>query len=191
MSDRTDTDDQSSEREAQTDDHNTDATESSDDLGNRGQAALKAERDARKDADKRARLAEKKLADLEAAKAKDDEAKQAEQGQWKELAEKREADLTEATTSRDALKAEYDALSTYFEAQYTAALKDLPDVVKAFAPAEDASFETKSKWLTTAQAEAAKIANTSPRGNGFNPAAGGSNGLPKIESPIPKRSILS
>lgn len=141
-------------------------------LGDAGKAALEAERIARRDADKRAKDAEKELADLKSAATKAAEQEQAEQGKWKELAEKREAELTSSTSDREGLKATNEALTAYFDGHFTAALKDLPDVIKAFAPAEDASFATKADWLTKAQAQAAKIAkDTAKPGNGPNPPA--------------------
>ena len=105
----------------------------------------------------------------EAAQRKSDEDK----GEFSKVRESLEKERDTITGERDGLKTENDALTTYFTGQYEAALKDLPDVVKAFAPAEDASFVTKSKWLTTAQAEAKKLERKTPRGNGFDPAPSG------------------
>lgn len=78
------------------------------------------------------------------------------------------------TTERDALKGENEALSAYFATQYATALKELPEFIVAFAPAEDASFAAKSAWLVTAQEQAAKVARESGSvpGNRPNPKAG-------------------
>lgn len=73
-------------------------------------------------------------------------------------------------TERDTLKQDNESLLTYFTADYTAALKDLPDVIKAFAPADTASVADKSTWLTKAKVEAAKIEKKPiVRGSGFGP----------------------
>ncbi len=114
-----------------------------------------------------AQEATRKQAETEADRKKQEDA-----GEFEKVRTGIEQERDTFKGERDTLKGEHDALSTYFEAQYMAALKDLPDVVKAFAPAEDASFETKSKWLTTAQEQARKLSTTSPRGAGFNPAPG-------------------
>lgn len=156
-----------------------------DDLGEAGKAALDAERIARRDADKRAKDAEAKLAAYEADKAKAAEEEAKRQGEWQKLAEEREASLTEATTERDSLKATNEALTAYFDGHYTAALKDLPDVIRAFAPADDAPFAAKAEWLTKAQAEAAKIAKDEAKpGNGPNPKPAG----PGVDAEAEKRA---
>ncbi len=74
-----------------------------------------------------------------------------------------------AATERDALKDENAAITAYFSAQYAAALQELPEVITAFAPAEDASFAEKSAWLTKAQTQAAKIGSDPKPGNRPNP----------------------
>lgn len=148
------------------------ATET-DRLGDAGKKALEQERDARKAAEKTARETRNELDTLKAAKAKEDEAKQAEQGEWQKLAEKREASLNETTTNLTNATTELETLRAYFTTHFDAALKDLPDVVKAFAPDAEASFAAKSSWLTTAQAEAKKLDKQKPRGAGFDPAPGG------------------
>ncbi|MGI8483536.1 MAG: hypothetical protein ACR2OU_04660 [Thermomicrobiales bacterium] len=155
----------------------TDTTTETKPLGENGESALKAEREARKQAEKTARETAKELETLKAAKVKADEEKAAEEGRWKELAEKREASLNETATNLTSATTELDSLRGYFTTHFDAALKDLPDVVKAFAPDADASFETKSKWLTTAQAEAKKLDKQKPRGAGFDPAPGGNRDI--------------
>lgn len=160
----------------ETTEEKTVATET-DGLGDAGKKALEQERDARKAAEKTARESAKELETLKAAKAKEDEDKQAEQGKWQQLAEKREASLNETTTNLESATTELETLRAYFTTQFDAAIKDLPDVVKAFAPDAEASFETKSKWLTTAQAEARKLDKQKPRGSGFDPTPGGDRGI--------------
>lgn len=75
-------------------------------------------------------------------------------------------------SERDTLKTENEAITAYFSAQYAAALKDLPEVITAFAPADDASFTEKSEWLVKAQAQAAKIDGNPTPGNRPNPKPG-------------------
>lgn len=166
----------------------TTATET-ESLGDAGKRALEAEREARKQAEKTARDAAKELETLKAAKVKADEDKAAEEGRWKELAEKREADLTAATTTIESATTELESLRLYFTTHFDAALKDLPDVVKAFAPDAEASFATKSKWLMTAQAEAKKLDKQKPRGAGFDPAPGGNRST--VKSPLSAHDILN
>jgi hypothetical protein len=73
---------------------------------------------------------------------------------------------------RDTLKTERDALAGYFDGQFAAALKDLPESIVAFAPAEDASFADKKAWLVKATEQAAKLGGESKPGNGPNPKPG-------------------
>lgn len=162
-----------------------------DGLGEAGKKALEQERDARKAAEKIARETVKELDTLKAAKAKEDEDKQAEQGKWQELAEKREASLNETATNLESATTELESLRTYFTTQFDAAIKDLPDVVKAFAPDAEASFETKSKWLTTAQAEAKKLDKQKPRGSGFDPPPGGDRGVNEQQEIAKARSRIN
>lgn len=96
----------------------------------------------------------------EAQRKKDEDA-----GEFAKVRTSLEQERDTVTAERDDLKAEHGALTSYFTAQYDAALKDLPDVVKAFAPAEDATFQQKSEWLTKAQDQARKL--TKDRSPGF------------------------
>ena len=185
MSDNTTTPDQQDQRDA--DPQADDTTEA---LGEAGKAALERERADRKAAEKRARDAEKRLADLDAdAKRKADE-EAAKQGEWQQLAEKREAELTTTATERDGITAERDALAAYFTAQYTAAVKELPDVIKAFAPADDAPFAAKADWLGKAQEQAKKLGGNESRGNGPNPKPAG-NPKPDIKGVLPRRQYIN
>lgn len=168
MADTTTTNEMQDQREA--DDQHEETTHP-DDLGDKGKAALKAERERARNAEREAAAlkAEIEKRDKDAAEARSKEAE--EQGKWEELAKERESTLTSVQQERDSLASEADALRTYFASEYTAAVKDLPDVIRAFAPADDAPFTEKSAWLTKAKAEAAKVEKLQSPGNRPNPAA--------------------
>lgn len=143
-------------------------------LGEKGEAALKAERDARKAAEKRARDAQKELDDLKAAKVKADEEEQAEQGRWKELAEKREASLTETTTERDSLKAERDEYKALLTADVDASWKDLPEEVREAYDGEDDDVLAKKRHMARMAKVIQKLtAESGTPGNGPNPKPAG------------------
>lgn len=152
-------------------------------LGEKGEAALKAERDARKAAEKRARDAQKELDDLKAAKVKADEEEQAEQGRWKELAEKREASLTETTTERDSLKTRVETLEKLATDRLTALLADIPKEIAELGPDESTPIEKRLEWAEKAAKAAGVTAPKSP-GNGPNPPPAG-NGKPEIPRVVP------
>jgi hypothetical protein len=122
----------------------------------RVKAALKAEQDAK---------ADKETKDRERAE-------QETKGQY----ESAKASLTQERDTlageRDALKTENDALTGYFKTEYEQSLKDLPEVIKAFAPPDTASYIEKSEWLTKAKEQAAKVEKKPVvRGSGFDPKA--------------------
>ncbi len=112
--------------------------------------------------------------DAKDAKAKKDAEDKAavERGEAQKVIDEQAGKLTATESERDTLKAENEAITAYFTAQYDAAIKELPEVITAFAPAEDASFAVKSDWLTKAQAQAAKIDGTTTPGNRPNPKPG-------------------
>jgi hypothetical protein len=120
----------------------------------------------------------KKKADAEAQRKKDQES-----GEFEKVRTSVEAERDTIAAERDTIKSENEVLVAYFTADYTAALKDLPDYVKEFVPADDASFATKSEWLTKAKAAAAKYEKANPRGNGPNPKPG--DNKPEIPSAVP------
>lgn len=120
---------------------------------------LKAEAEAKAQADKDARERDEAAA----------------RGEFDSVRADLESRVTTIEGERDALATEADALRTYFDAQYQAALKDLPDVVTAFKPSDEASFAEKSAWLTKAQEQAAKVAGTQAPGNRPNPNAANGN----------------
>ena len=170
-------------------------------LGDAGKAALEAERIARRDADKRAKDAETKLAAYEADKAKAAEQEQAEQGKWKELAEKREAELTGATTNLESLKSEREKLAEYVKsdiATVTKTVKDAKDspaakVLMRYYPGDDADPLALLDWAQNAKASLPEIEQemtAGKPGNGPNPKPAGA-GQGKVESVLSKRQILS
>ncbi len=177
------------ESEDDSDDQNDDANDRrdpdrDDDQGLKaaGREALKRERDARKTAEKNARDAAKELADLKAAKAKADEDKQAEQGEWKDLAEKRDADLTRAATDLESATTELETLRTYVSgdvAAITKSVKDAKDSPAAkalldFYPGDDASALELLAWAQKAKPRLTELTSTKEpyRGNGPNPKPG-------------------
>lgn len=166
MSDETQTQDATDQREAGG--HDDDASDQQDTGTDRDDTLAKLSRE-RREARERARNAEARLAELEAKQREADEAKAKEEGRYKELLEQREADLTATATERDALKGEVEVLTEYFTSQYNAALKELPDVITAFAPDEDAPFAEKSAWLTKAQEQAKKVQADKTPGHLPNP----------------------
>lgn len=112
--------------------------------------------------------ADRKKADEEAQRKRDEEA-----GEYDKVKTSLQNDLDTVSGERDTLKSENEALTAYFTAQYDAAMEDLPDVIKEFAPEDDASFEAKSRWLTKAQDQAKKVDTSPPRGNGPDRNPGG------------------
>lgn len=91
-----DTQDQTDQRDADQDESQHD-TETG--LGEKGAAALKEEREARRKAEKRIRDLEKADAERQEQDRKRSEAEQAEQGKFKELLEAREKELNELKSS--------------------------------------------------------------------------------------------
>lgn len=156
-----------------------------------GREALKRERDARKGAEKSARDAAKELAALKAAKAKADEDKQAEQGEWKELAEKRDADLTKAATDLESATTELETLRTYVSgdvAAITKSVKDAKDSPAAkalldFYPGDDASALELLAWAQKAKPRLTELdtATTTTRGAGPNPKPAGNHKIDERE----------
>lgn len=120
-----------------------------------------------RDAEKTAAAAAKTAADAEAQRQAD-----IAKGDFDKVKASLESERDVAQTERDALKTENQAITAYFSAQYAAAIKELPEVITAFAPADDASFAEKSTWLTKAQAQAVKIGGDPKPGNRPNPKPG-------------------
>lgn len=174
--------------ESHSDDANDDAGRD-DALKDEGKRALDAERTARKVAEKAARETARELETLRAAQAKADEDKAAEEGRWKEIAEKREASLTETATTLANATTELDTLRTYVTAQLDQATKALPDVIRAFALEDDAPIGDRLAWLTKAQAQAAKLTDAATRGNGQNPSPSG-GARAEAASPIPRSRMM-
>lgn len=101
-------------------------------------------------------------AELEAAAERERTTKETEER------EKRERDAGNFETIEQGLKGQITELSGYKErtevletrltAQYETDAKELPAVILAFKPKDDASLETKLDWLETAKAQAANVA---------------------------------
>lgn len=143
------------------------------DLGDAGKRAIEAEREARKAADKRAKDLETELARFRKDQQDRDDAEAAKKGEWEKLAKDRETELADLKAKHEGATGELDALRTYFAKQYDDAMKKLPDALKAFKPADDADFATKSAYLTTALAQADKLGTTTTtHGNRPNPKPG-------------------
>lgn len=146
------------------------------DLGDKGKAALAAERAKRREAAARTKAAEAKLAEVQraadeaaAAQAKADEEAAAKRGEFEALAAKRERERDEARTERDALRADYDALAKVLAEQIAAGAKDLPDALKDFDPGEDAPLPQRWAWFAKASKRAGELTARHPSGNGRDP----------------------
>lgn len=87
------TTDMQDQRDAE--DQHQDETPENEDLGDKGKAALKAEREARRAAEKAAADTQKRIDELEAKQREANEAKAKEEGNYKQLLEQREAELAE------------------------------------------------------------------------------------------------
>lgn len=126
----------------------------------------------RKEAEEKTALKIKADADLKAQSEREarerDEA--AARGEFDKVRTDLESKVTTIEGERDALAGEAESLRTYFDAQYTAALKDLPDVITAFKPADDASFSVKADWLSKAKEQAVKVGKMQTPGNNPNPS---------------------
>jgi hypothetical protein len=149
-------------------------------IAKEARAAEKRGRDAEKTA------AEKAKADAEAElKRKADE----EKGDYEKVRNELIAERDQFKTENESILAERDALKADFDARFAAALKNLPEPILAFQPDADASFATKSAWLTKAEEQAAKIAPGTPRGNGLQIPP---SGPPKeeIKTGLTKRQYL-
>lgn len=86
------------QRDAENQEHQ-DESSTSDDLGEKGKAAIKAERDARKKAETELADMRKRIEGFEARQREADEAKQKEDGEYKALLEKRDAELEDLKNS--------------------------------------------------------------------------------------------
>lgn len=178
-------------------DPNPDPDPDPDDLGDKGKAALKAEREARKAAEKAAKDAQDKLDAIEAKQREADDAAAAEQGKWKELAEKREAETTTLTGERDGLKTERDTLAKYVKADIAAvtkAVKDAKDhpAAKAlmdFYPGDDTDTTALLAWAAKAKPRLGELDKVSVRGNGPDPKPGHKDIDEKKASAQARRSV--
>lgn len=172
-------DQQGARDEHQQDQHQNDTSHDDDiTLGDPGKAALKAERDARRSAEKSARDAQDKLDAIDAKQRKADEERSKRQGEWEELATKREADLANTTTELTNATTELDSLRGYVTADLEtvatavkAAAKDDPTakVLMEFHPGEEASTAELIAWTKRAKAQLPELATGKKPGNGPNP----------------------
>lgn len=163
----------STETEQQQDDQTTEQHQEAS-LGDAGKRALEAEREARKAAEKEAREAKQKLDQIEAAQREADEAQAAEQGRWKELAEKREADLSTATTDLTAARERLATLEALVKADVDAAWDDLPEEVRdAYDGPDDDPLAKKRHMQRMAKVIERLTADANRKiGNGPNPPVG-------------------
>lgn len=174
----------------QTDQRDADQDESQHEpetgLGDKGAAALREERDARKRAEKRIRELEKADAERQEQDRKRSEAEQAEQGKWKELAEKRDADLAEKTTTLEAVTAERDTLLSIVAADVESAWKSIPDEVREAYDGADDDVLAKKQHMTRNAKIIARLQgdDDGKPGNRENPKSRGSE-KPKVPSPVP------
>lgn len=118
----------------------------------------------------------------ETAAAQAEEAQLAEQAKWQELAEKRQARLTELEPLSDDMK----ALTESIAAQMNAEIADWPDEVKALAPEVEVSPVVMLEFLSKHRPLAAKLAAPpAPNGNGPGPKPRGTARKPEdVTSPI-------
>ena len=184
-----DTQDQTDQRDAdqqESDDQPQDAV-----LGEKGEAALKAERDARKKAEKRLRELEKAEAERQDADRKREEAEQAEQGKWQELATKREAELTEKTTALETITAQRDTLLSLIVKDVESSWKDIPEEVRETYDGDDDDVLAKKQHITRNAKIIARLQgdDDGKPGNRENPK--GSNGKPDVKSPHKKSDLLN
>lgn len=159
-------------------------------LGDAGKRALDAERLRAKTAEDDLKAVRKELDGLKKTQQDEADKKAKEQGEWQTLAEKREAALATTKTDLDAATAELAVLRDHLTKQFDAAVKDFPDVIKAFAPSADASLPDRLKWLETATAQVEKLTKDTTRGNGPDPK-GKTPSVAKAESPVSMLDIMN
>lgn len=159
-------------------------------LGDKGAAALREERDARKRAEKRIRELEKADAERQEQDRKRSEAEQAEQGKWKELAEKRDADLAEKTTTLEAVTAERDTLLSIVAADVESTWKTIPDEVREAYDGADDDVLAKKQHMTRNAKIIARLQDAGEKpGHPRNPESNG--GRPEVKSPHKKLDLLN
>ena len=134
------------------------------------EADLKAARDAQTELDRLKADAQKK-ADEEAA----------EQGKFKDLLDKRDADLKIANDSLTTLQERLDEALAAITADVDSRWKDVPDEVRELYEGDDDDVLAKRKHLTRSAKLIARLTETKEpaRGNGPGPKAGGP---PKIDT---------
>jgi hypothetical protein len=113
-------------------------------------------------ADERAKIDAERTAAETAAETK----KAEERGEFDKVKATLASERDAAATERDTLKADLDVLRPFFDRRLEAALKDLPDAIKAFDPGPDASVPARADWLVKALEQADKLDVGIKRGNG-------------------------
>lgn len=108
---------------------------------------------------------EKAVKDAERVKRKAAE----ERGEYETVKQSLESERDAVVTERDALRADVETLTRFFDAQYTEALDGLPKPVLAFRPGDEATISEKAAFLERARKAAADLPANPARGNGPDP----------------------
>lgn len=155
-------------------------------LGDKGKAALKAERDAKKAALADAKTAKEERDALKAEKAereaaeqqaKDDAAK--ESGKWEELATKREGELKSAKDEAATLKAQNDQYKAAMADGLEARLKELPEKLRKLLEDAVPEDDTLGRWTWLHKPTFQELVKEATdkadpkRGNGVDPKSRG------------------
>ncbi len=134
-------------------------------LSDAGKAAIKAERDARKQAAKEARELRIELdalkadkADADAEKAAADEAEAIKRGEFEKLAGERAETIKTLTGERDGYKTQLDTLIAAIKPDVDAAWQDVPDELKSFYSGADDDVLAKRAFLAKSKPALDKLA---------------------------------
>lgn len=140
-------------------------------LGEAGKRALERERAARKAAERAARDAQAEMQRMRDEQRKREEAEAAEQGRFRELAERREAELAQAQDQLTAVQQERDALLDIVRADVESHWDQLPDEVReAYDGADDDVLSKRRHMHRMAKViQRLTTADESRPGNGPNP----------------------
>ena len=129
--------------------------------------AIKAEQD---------RIAADKEREAQERQRKADE----EKGEFAKVRQSIERERDQFKTEAERIKGEYEAVAGLFDKQYQAALKDIPDDLKPFQPADDAGVLERVAFLDKLQTALKKRGTTTTtHGNGPNPKPGGKATTPQ------------
>ncbi len=140
--------------DATADRDDADGTNAEDTLGDKGQKALRREREARKVAEKERTDLQKRVADFEKRQREADEAnakaqrkKNEEAGKFDEVKQSLESERDTAASERDRFKEQNDTLLRLVKADVEAAWGDLPDEVKDAYDGEDDDVLAKKQHM--------------------------------------------